>query len=119
MAFFILFLRLFQAVYLFNFISGHPRDELIPSENGHIVGWVPIDPSLRNHLWHLSVVDLVSGYALVANYVSSDGSLRISFCPLEKMIGSTVELIGTNVNANPYGKLLLQPLPTLRFELFC
>jgi len=44
--------------------SGLDREEALPDDIGHIVGWVPVDPSLRQHLWHLSAVNLNEGIGL-------------------------------------------------------
>ncbi|CAH1793714.1 unnamed protein product [Owenia fusiformis] len=72
-----------------------------PDDNGHIPGWVPIDPTLRTHLWHLSVVDLEKGLCITLQ--SKDDHFEITFKWLSDFLGQTLELIGTNVNANPYG----------------
>ncbi|XP_046573805.1 uncharacterized protein C12orf29 homolog [Haliotis rubra] len=71
-----------------------------PDEHGHIPGWVPVDPKGREHLWHLSSVDLTNGLGLVLRQTAE--GLCIDNVPLTELLGSTVELIGTNVNGNPY-----------------
>ena len=81
----------------------------MPSDNGHLVGWVPVDPSLRNHLWHLSVVNLSTSHALVLKYEKSVLTMKIY--PLTDLVGCTFELVGTNVNANPYGKIMILTSP--------
>ena len=87
----------------FFFFLGEDPEKAIPDDIGHLVGWVPIDPSLRTHLWHLSVVDLKRGEGLFLKD-KPKGKLQISIEKLENFLGKTFELIGTNVNANPYGK---------------
>ena len=91
-------------MHLFFFFLGEDPEEAVPDDIGHLVGWVPIDPSLRTHLWHLSVVDLKRGEGLFLKNNKLKGKLQISIEKLENFIGKTFELIGTNVNANPYGK---------------
>lgn len=71
-----------------------------PDSSGHIPGWVPVDPLSKQHCWHLSAVDLNAGVGLVLEWRS--GHLEISLQPLAELLGSTMELIGTHVNANPY-----------------
>jgi len=83
--------------------TGSTKENATPSDNGHLVGWVPVDPSLRNHLWHLSVVNLSTSHGLVTKYNKEIKSLTVSIFPLKDLVGNTFELIGTNVNANPYG----------------
>jgi len=73
----------------------------MPDENGHIIGWVPIDTSLRTHCWHATSVDLMNGLALV---IRPEGSrLKLMVVNLEDLEGQTLELIGTHINGNPYG----------------
>ncbi|KAK3103859.1 hypothetical protein FSP39_022479 [Pinctada imbricata] len=80
------------------------KDQPVPDSNGHIPGWVPVDPKSRQHLWHLSAVDLTSGLALILREESeAESNLLIELVPLSQLVGCTLELIGTNVNANPYG----------------
>ena len=77
-----------------------------PDENGHIPGWVPIDPQSKQYCWHLTVVDLELGIGLVLQPdgadTCDDASLCIRAVPLADLLECTLELIGTNVNANPY-----------------
>ncbi|XP_064634800.1 RNA ligase 1-like [Lineus longissimus] len=79
-----------------------------PDQNGHIPGWVPLDPSSRQHCWHLTTVDLENGIALVLRHINKHGAqqermLQISLVPLAEIARHTLELIGTNINGNPYG----------------
>jgi len=90
-----------------------------PDSIGHTPGWVPVDPGARQHVWHLSCVDFSLGVALVLRQLTpthdlhpgdpcvtpdpSDRLLVIRAEPLSNLIGRTCELIGTNINANPYG----------------
>lgn len=83
-----------------NVIDGIPQaDDL-----GHIPGWVPVDTSSRQHLWHLTSVDLVNEVGLVIQPIPDDvdGMLEVVAKPLQDLCGTTLELIGTNVNGNPY-----------------
>ena len=82
--------------------SGVDKEEVLPDDIGHMVGWVPVDPSLRQHLWHLSAVNFNDGVALFLNDSILDGPIKIQVCKLEKYKGKTFELIGTHVNGNPY-----------------
>lgn len=74
-----------------------PARSKIPGENGHIFGWVPVDPTARTHCWHLAAVDL---NASTARVFGSDA--RVTDVPLIDLNECTMELIGTNVNGNPY-----------------
>ncbi|TNN00154.1 hypothetical protein fugu_011400 [Takifugu bimaculatus] len=79
--------------------NGHP----LPDEHGHIPGWVPVQKNNKQYCWHSSVVDHKSGTALVLRPSTDDGdSLEIAAVPLEDLMEQTLELIGTNVNGNPY-----------------
>ena len=88
-------------LYLFLVQDG---EDPIPGENGHLVGWVPIDTSLRMHLWHLSVVDFNLGIGVFLHYSNTNSDLCVRIDSLENYLGKTLELIGSNINANPYGK---------------
>ncbi|KAM6937007.1 RNA ligase 1 [Xenentodon cancila] len=80
--------------------NGHP----IPDEHGHIPGWVPVEKSNKQYCWHSSVVDYEAGAALVLRPSSEDEDvLEITAVPLADLQEQTLELIGTNVNGNPYG----------------
>lgn len=93
-----------------------------PQSNGHLVGFVPVDPSLRQHLWHLSAVNLNLGLAVMLKYTPTniveyaaeeriDDKINVTELPqfalcidrLSEYEGQTAELIGTHVNGNPYG----------------
>ncbi|XP_064603065.1 RNA ligase 1-like [Liolophura sinensis] len=78
-------------------VAGVPQ----PESNGHIPGWVPVEPSSRQHCWHLSAVNLHHGLALVLRE-DEHGDLEIVAVPLAELDGHTAELIGTNINANAY-----------------
>ncbi|KAM4734692.1 RNA ligase 1 isoform 2-T2 [Anableps anableps] len=80
--------------------NGHP----IPDEHGHIPGWVPVEKSNKQYCWHSSVVDYEVGEALVLKPSCDDEDmLEITAVPLADLQEQTLELIGTNVNGNPYG----------------
>ena len=75
----------------------------LPDAGGHIPGWVPIDPKSRTHCWHLMTVDLEDpGVALVLQPRSDSSGLEITLVQLVDLNSCTLELIGTNINANPY-----------------
>ena len=71
-----------------------------PDANGHIPGWIPVDPTSRQHLWHLACVDLDKSVGLVLQ--SNDNELEITLQLLNNFCGCTMEVIGTNINGNPY-----------------
>ncbi|XP_015227722.1 PREDICTED: uncharacterized protein C12orf29 homolog isoform X1 [Cyprinodon variegatus] len=80
--------------------NGHP----VPDEHGHIPGWVPVERSNKQYCWHSSVVDYEVGEALVLKPSCDDENmLEITAVPLAELQELTLELIGTNVNGNPYG----------------
>ncbi|KAI5105533.1 hypothetical protein C0J45_5205 [Silurus meridionalis] len=80
--------------------SGRP----IPDEHGHIPGWVPVEDFNKQYCWHASVVDYRARAALVLRPNSEDEDLlEIACVPLTELMEQTLELIGTNVNGNPYG----------------
>ena len=81
-----------------NTVDGVPQ----PDVNGHIPGWVPVDPTGRQHLWHLQPVDFNRGVGLFLQENQDEGHLEIILRPLKEFEGATLELIGTNVNGNPY-----------------
>ncbi|BFZ05177.1 hypothetical protein BsWGS_08216 [Bradybaena similaris] len=75
----------------------------MPDSIGHTPGWVPVDVTSRHDCWHLSAVDLTLGLALVLREAETgNDDLIIESQPLSFLCGQTCELIGTNVNANPY-----------------
>uniref|UniRef100_A0A8D0GU61 RNA ligase 1 n=1 Tax=Sphenodon punctatus TaxID=8508 RepID=A0A8D0GU61_SPHPU len=76
----------------------------LPDENGHIPGWVPVEKNNKQYCWHASVVDYEAKLALVLKHHADKlGLLEISPVPLSDLLEQTLELIGTNINANPYG----------------
>ncbi|KAL1774878.1 hypothetical protein HispidOSU_006474 [Sigmodon hispidus] len=76
----------------------------IPDENGHIPGWVPVEKNSKQYCWHSSVVNYEFGIALVLRHDPDEpGLLEISAVPLSELLEQTLELIGTNINGNPYG----------------
>ncbi|XP_026991636.1 uncharacterized protein C12orf29 homolog isoform X1 [Tachysurus fulvidraco] len=80
--------------------SGHP----VPDEHGHIPGWIPVDRSNKQYCWHASVVDYDARQALVLRPSDEDEAvLEMVSVPLSELMEQTLELIGTNVNGNPYG----------------
>lgn len=80
--------------------NGHP----VPDEHGHIPGWVPVDHSNKQYCWHASAVNYPAGVALVLRVQGKEeGLLEIVSVPLADLMEQTLELIGTNVNGNPYG----------------
>nr|XP_031539152.1 uncharacterized protein C12orf29 homolog isoform X2 [Vicugna pacos] len=81
-------------------LNGNP----MPDENGHIPGWVPVEKNNKQYCWHSSVVNYEFEIALVLKHHSDDpGLLEISAVPLSDLLEQTLELIGTNINGNPYG----------------
>ncbi|XP_036374127.1 uncharacterized protein C12orf29 homolog isoform X2 [Megalops cyprinoides] len=82
----------------------HCNGRPVPDENGHIPGWVPVERNSKQYCWHASVVSYDTGTALVLRPGSEDGELlEVAAVPLSELLEQTLELIGTNVNANPYG----------------
>ncbi|XP_061826383.1 RNA ligase 1 isoform X2 [Nerophis lumbriciformis] len=67
-------------------------------------GWVPVEDDNKQYCWHSSVVDSSVGSALVLRPVlNNEDTLEIVALPLADLLEQTLELIGTNVNGNPYG----------------
>ncbi|XP_014466405.1 RNA ligase 1 isoform X2 [Alligator mississippiensis] len=82
----------------------HSNGNPLPDENGHIPGWVPVEKNSKQYCWHSSVVNYEAEVALVLKHRADDpGLLEISPVPLSNLLEQTLELIGTNINANPYG----------------
>jgi hypothetical protein len=81
---------------------GVPLKEGIPQpdEHGHMPGWVPLEISSRQYVWHLGTVHLEAGLCILMEL--RNNLLEIREAPLERLKESTLELIGTNINANPY-----------------
>ncbi|CAG5132114.1 unnamed protein product [Candidula unifasciata] len=76
---------------------------VMPDNIGHTPGWVPVELTARHDCWHLSAVDLTLGLALVLRAAETgNDDLIIESQPLSFLCGQTCELIGTNVNGNPY-----------------
>nr|KAF6451785.1 hypothetical protein HJG59_001678 [Molossus molossus] len=81
-------------------LNGNP----MPDENGHIPGWVPVEKNNKQYCWHSSVVHYEFEIALVLKHHPDDPNLlEISAVPLSDLLEQTLELIGTNINGNPYG----------------
>ncbi|XP_077374206.1 RNA ligase 1 [Festucalex cinctus] len=82
-------------------LNGHP----VPDEHGHIPGWVPVEDGNKQYCWHSSVVDYGVGTVLLLRPVANDDydTLEIAAVPLTDLQEHTLELIGTNINGNPYG----------------
>lgn len=77
----------------------------VPDKNGTIPGWVPVGKNSKQHCWHSSVVSYEFEIALVLRHHPEDlGVLKISAVLLSELLEQTLELIGTNINGNPYGK---------------
>lgn len=86
-----------------DWIPASGLDKAVPDDIGHMVGWVPVDPSLRQHLWHLSTVHFNDGVGLfLKDSKDNNEPMRIEVDRLENYYGKTFELIGSNVNGNPY-----------------
>ncbi|XP_023581570.1 uncharacterized protein C12orf29 homolog [Trichechus manatus latirostris] len=67
-------------------------------------GWVPVEKNNKQYCWHSSVVNYEFEIALVLKHHPDDpGLLEISAVPLSDLLEQTLELIGTNINGNPYG----------------
>uniref|UniRef100_A0A8C0BEA1 RNA ligase 1 n=1 Tax=Buteo japonicus TaxID=224669 RepID=A0A8C0BEA1_9AVES len=66
-------------------------------------GWVPVEKNSKQYCWHSSVVNYEAEIALVLKHHADPGLLEISPVPLSEILEQTLELIGTNINANPYG----------------
>ena len=78
--------------------------DLVPDECS---GWVPVEKDNKQYCWHSSVVDYEIGAALVLRPSADDEDLlEIAAVPLANLLEQTLELIGTNVNGNPYGNAM-------------
>ncbi|XP_040264586.1 uncharacterized protein C12orf29 homolog isoform X4 [Bufo bufo] len=78
--------------------------KLYPDENGHIPGWVPVENGNKQYCWHSSAVNYSLGVAIVLQPNTEDpGSLEICLVHMSGLLEQTLELIGTNINGNPYG----------------
>lgn len=65
-----------------------------------------MEKNSKQYCWHSSVVNYEAGIALVLKHRADPGLLEISPVPLSEILEQTLELIGTNINANPYGKFV-------------
>ncbi|KAM8974044.1 RNA ligase 1 [Pelodytes ibericus] len=82
----------------------HCNGKPYPDENGHIPGWVPVENGNKQYCWHSSVVNYEAGVGVVLKPCSEEtGSLEICLVQLSDLLEQTLELIGTNINGNPYG----------------
>ncbi|KAM6353408.1 LOW QUALITY PROTEIN: RNA ligase 1-like [Alca torda] len=78
----------------------------LPSENGYMPGCVPVEKNSKQY-YRSSVNDEAkiarAEMALVLKHRADPGLLEISPVPLAEILEQTLELIGTHINANPYG----------------
>ncbi|XP_059916256.1 RNA ligase 1 [Gadus macrocephalus] len=82
----------------------HHEGTPVPDDHGHIPGWVPVQTDNKQYCWHSSTVDYDAGVALVLRPGDqSPDLLELALVPLVDLMEQTLELIGTNVNGNPYG----------------
>ncbi|XP_018602938.2 RNA ligase 1 isoform X1 [Scleropages formosus] len=82
----------------------HQNRQPVPDENGHILGWVPVENNNKQYCWHASAVNYEAGTALVLKpHADNRELLEISAVPLVELLEQTLELIGTNISGNPYG----------------
>ncbi|CAJ0919527.1 unnamed protein product [Ranitomeya imitator] len=82
----------------------HSNGKPYPDENGHIPGWVSVENGNKQYCWHSCVVNYAFGVAIVLKPKTEDpGSLEICLVHLSDLLEQTLELIGTNINGNPYG----------------
>jgi len=76
---------------------------------------VPVSIDPRQYCWHNSVVDHEKQVALILRNRNNksilgddskdvDTDLEIAVVSLSELKGHTLELLGTHVNGNPYGK---------------
>lgn len=71
-----------------------------------VIGWVPVEKNSKQYCWHTSVVNYEAEMALVLKHHADPGLLEIRPVSLSELLEQTLELIGTNINANPYGKFV-------------
>ena len=77
----------------------------MPDDIGHTPGWVPLEQNSRQYCWHLQAVNLDRGMVLILkNFQEEYNDKRLELCTasLSQYVGRTMELIGTNINGNPY-----------------
>lgn len=73
-----------------------------------------MEKNSKQYCWHSSVVNYELGIALVLRHNPDEpGLLEISAVPLSELLEQTLELIGTNINGNPYGEWGCFPKRTL------
>lgn len=68
---------------------------------------MPVEKDNKQYCWHSSVVDCQQGAALVLRPsvdAEDEDVLELATVPLAELLEETLELIGTNVNGNPYGE---------------
>lgn len=68
-------------------------------------GWVPVEDGNKQYCWHSSAVDYGAGTVLLLRPAANNDydTLEIAAVPLTDLQEQTLELIGTNINGNPYG----------------
>ncbi|KAM9311657.1 RNA ligase 1 [Gastrophryne carolinensis] len=82
----------------------HLNEKPLPDENGHIPGWVPVENGNKQYCWHSCSVNYTLGLAIILKpRTEGPESLEICCVPLSDLLEQTLELIGTNINGNPYG----------------
>ncbi|KAG8439536.1 hypothetical protein GDO86_005658 [Hymenochirus boettgeri] len=82
----------------------HCNGKPYPDENGHIPGWVPVECGNRQYCWHSNAVNYEAGVAIILKpHKDNLEGLEICLVQLSELLEQTVELIGTNINGNPYG----------------
>ena len=81
----------------------HKTGYLIPDITGNIMGWIPLD-SNKLYSWHAQTVDQENNRIVVLNVSMKNGALKyeLNLESLEDHEDQSFELIGTNVNGNPY-----------------
>lgn len=77
--------------------------QLVPDKQGEIMGWIPLD-SDKMHKWHAETVDYDNNRILVLNVLKENDELtfELNLDLLSDHEGQSFELIGTNINGNPY-----------------
>ncbi|ELT87748.1 hypothetical protein CAPTEDRAFT_162470 [Capitella teleta] len=78
-------------------VEGIPQ----PDRYGHMPGWLPLAATARQYCWHLDTVQLDAGLCLLLEQ-KEDQLLEVRVERLDSLKDCTLELIGTNVNGNPY-----------------
>lgn len=76
----------------------------IPDRNGHTPGWVPISTDTKQYCWHHTVVEQERLLVVrKCSHKDEEVSLEIVDVPFCDLHDKTFELVGTSINANPYG----------------